>query len=159
MALFSGLTKLWIAAALVRGGMVGVPAIDPAIAQVAETYRTAVLAGDAAGAASVFLDDGVEMPPGHPPVRGRAAIERYYRECFAGPCRFTGFVLSPWDVTVAGKVAYNVGASRQTITAGGSTIECSSKYLVVLRRDGGGAWKVAYAIYNIDAPPPAPPAR
>jgi len=159
MTLLSALTKFWFAAAIVRGGMVGVPAPDPAISQVAEAYRKAVLAGDAAAVAAVYLEDAVEMPPGHAPVRGRDAIERYYRECLQGPCRFTAFQISPWDATVSGGVAYNAGTSRQTIVAGGAAVECSSKYLVVLKRDRTGSWRVAYSAYNLDSPASPPPAR
>ena len=32
----------------------------------------------------------------------------------------------------------------------------TGKYVVILKRTGG-SWKVAYAIYNSDLPPPPPP--
>lgn len=163
MPKLSAWSTLWISAATLaglplRGGMTGVPATDPAIERVAEAYRTAVLARDAAAVAAVFRDDAVEMPPCHPPVRGRAAIERYYREFFGAPQKLTEFLLSPSEVVVAGDFAYNVGTARRTISVpGGPPLAGSGKYMVLLKRSGAD-WKVAYAIYNDDqAAPPMPP--
>jgi uncharacterized protein (TIGR02246 family) len=136
-----------------RGGMAGMPESDPAIAKVREAYRSAVLAGDAAAVAAVFGEEGVEMPPASPPVRGRAAIERYYRELFASGVRFQSFVLAPSEERIVGDVAFVAGTSRQTVVPPGapSGSDCPGKFLVVLKRDHG-SWRVAYAIYNLDAP-------
>jgi uncharacterized protein (TIGR02246 family) len=140
-----------------RGGMVGVSgttAPDPAIRLVADAYTAAMLAGDAAAAAAVYRDDAVEMPPGVPPIAGRVAIEQYFRGMF-GSCRFTAFTLSHTEARASGDVAFLAGTSRATISVaapnGGPTITEAGKYLVVLKRTGGG-WKVAYSIHNSDVP-------
>ena len=143
----------WVSAALMlvplRGGMVGMPDKDPSILEVADSYPSAMLAGDPAAAAGLYQDDAVEMPPGKPPVRGRAAIERYYRELFGG-CRFTEFVLVHTELRASGDVAYAAGTSRSPVAPnGGPPIEDAGKYLVVLKRTGG-RWWVAYAISNSD---------
>lgn len=150
-----GWTAGLLAALLVpmRGGMVGMPAPaqDTAIRQVADAYRAAMLAGDAAAAAGLYRDDAVEMPPGVPPIQGRAAIEQYFREMF-GSCRFTAFTLSHSELRASGDVAFAAGTSRATVTPnGGPPVEDPGKYLVVLKRTGG-AWKVAYSIHNSDVP-------
>lgn len=144
----------------VRGGMVGMPGSDPAIAKVREAYRSAVLAGDASAVAAVFGEEGVEMPPASPPVRGRAAIERYYRGLFASGLKFQSFELAPSEERVIGDVAYVAGTSRQTVVPPGapSGSDCPGKFLVVLKRDKG-SWRVAYAIYNMDTVGPAGPPR
>lgn len=145
-----GLVAAMAAGAPIRGGMNGVPASDPAIAAVQEAYRSAVVAGNAAAVAAVFGEEGVEMPPASPPVRGRAAVERYYRELFGSGVRFQTFALTASDTRVSGDVAYVTGTSRQTVAPPGAPAsECTGKYLVVLRRERG-SWKVAYAIYNLD---------
>lgn len=143
----------WVSAALMlvplRGGMVGMPDKDPSILAVADSYQAAMLAGDPAAAAGLYQEDAVEMPPGKPPVRGRAAIERYYRELFGG-CRFIEFVLVHTELHASGDVAYAAGTSRSTVAPnGGPPIEDAGKYLVVLKREGG-RWKVSYAVYNSD---------
>lgn len=139
----------------VRGGMVGMPAPaqDPAIRQVADAYTAAMLAGDAAAAAALYRDDAIEMPPGVPPIQGRAAIEQYFRGMFGG-CRFTEFALSHAELRASGDVAFAAGTSRATVTPnGGPSVTEAGKYLVVLKRTGG-AWKVAYSIHNSDVPGP-----
>jgi uncharacterized protein (TIGR02246 family) len=136
-----------------RGGMVGMaaPAQDPAIRQVADAYTAAMLAGDAAAAAAVYADDAVEMPPGVPPIQGKAAIEQYFRGMFGG-CRFTAFTLSHTELRASGDVAFAAGTSRATVTPnGGPAVTEAGKYVVVLKRTGG-AWKVAYSIHNGDVP-------
>ncbi len=149
-----GMVGLMTAALLapLRGGMVGVggPAQDPAIRQVADAYTAAMLAGDAAAAAAVYRDDAVEMPPGVPPIHGRAAIEQYFRGMFGG-CRFTEFTLAHAELRASGDVAFAAGTSRATVTPnGGPPVTEAGKYVVVLKRTGG-AWKVAYSIHNGDA--------
>jgi uncharacterized protein (TIGR02246 family) len=147
----------WLSAALlapVRGGAAGAPgspAQDPGIRAVADAYTAAMLAGDAAAAAAVYRDDAVEMPPGVPPVQGRAAIEQYFRGMF-GSCRFTEFTLSHAELRASGDVAFAAGTSRVTVTPnGGPPVSEPGKYLVVLKRTGG-AWRVAYSIHNGDVP-------
>jgi uncharacterized protein (TIGR02246 family) len=141
-----------------RGGMIGVPAVDPEIARVGDAFAAAMNSGDAAAAAAVFAEDGVEMPPDHPAVRGRAAIEQYYRQMFSGPVKVSGFRLAHREAVAAGEVAYMTGDSTITVTPPGAPpMEQSGKYLVVLKRRGG-RWQVAEAIHNADAPcPPSPP--
>jgi uncharacterized protein (TIGR02246 family) len=139
-----------------RGGMVGLAAGSAdSLRKVQEAYVVAMRAGDAEGVAAVFGDDATEMPPGVAPVRGKAAIEEYYRSLF-GACRFTTFELTETESRISGDVGYVAGVSRVSIAG---RPEESGKYLVVLKRAGDG-WKVAYAIHNDDASPPAgPPGR
>jgi uncharacterized protein (TIGR02246 family) len=150
---------LMVAALLapVRGGMVGTaattaPAQDPAIRRVADAYAAAMLAGDAAAAAALYRDDAVEMPPGVPPVQGRAAIEQYFRGVF-GSCRFTEFALAHAELRASGDVAFAAGTSKATFSVatpnGGPPVTEAGKYVVVLKRTGA-AWKVAYSIHNSD---------
>jgi len=137
-----------------RGGMVGKPSVsvDPEVAKVADAFAAAMNAGDAAAAAAVFAEDGVEMPPDHPAVRGRAAIEQYYRGMFGGPVKLSAFRLTHRESTVAADVAYVTGDSTITVTPPGApSMEQTGKYVVVLRRSGG-RWLVADAIYNADGP-------
>lgn len=148
-------TAPWISAALMvvplRGGMVGMPGPDPEIAKVADAYAAAMLAGDASAAASLYAEDGVEMPPGKPPIRGRAAIEGYYRGLFAG-CKFSEFVLTHTELRAAGDVGWAAGTSRSTLVPGGAApVQDAGKYLVVLKH-ADGRWKVMYSIYNSDRP-------
>jgi uncharacterized protein (TIGR02246 family) len=151
-----GFVAAALAGAPFRGGMVGTASgsVDPAVANVADAFASAMNAGDAAAAAAVFAEDGVEMPPDRPAIRGRAAIERYYREIFAGPVKLSAFQLAHREGRVAGDVAYLTGDSRVTVAPPGAPpAEQSGKYVVVLKRIDG-RWKVADAIHNADGPCP-----
>ena len=52
--------------------------LPPELARVLSDYETAWAARDAKALAALFAEDGFVLPGGRPPVRGRAAIERYY---------------------------------------------------------------------------------
>jgi ketosteroid isomerase-like protein len=56
------------------------PTVDlpPALGRVLKDYEAAWTARDAGALARLFTDDGYVLPNGHPPVRGREAIERFY---------------------------------------------------------------------------------
>jgi uncharacterized protein (TIGR02246 family) len=129
-------------------------ASDPAIRQVADSYVKASLAGDAKAIAALYTDDAVEMPPNQPPIKGRAAIEGYYTKLMSG-AKMGSFTLTHIESRASGEAGYDVGTYQQSMTPPGATapMKETGKYVVVLKRTGG-AWKVAYAIYNSDQAPP-----
>lgn len=126
---------------------------DPALVKIADAYRAAALAGDAKAVAALYADDAVEMPPNHPPVKGRAAIEAYYVEQFQMG-KVDSFTLTHLDTRASGDIGYDVGTFTQAM-GGEKPMKDSGKYTVILRKVGG-AWKVTSAIYNSDNPPMAP---
>jgi len=153
VALFSAAL---LAGAPLRGGMIGMTGgAAPALQRIADAYVAAMLAGDPKAAAAVFAEDGTDLEPGAAPVRGRAAIEAYYRGLFA-TCHFVKFELTETESRIAGDVGFLTGTSRVALAG---IPEETGKYLVVLKRSGD-AWRVAYAMHNEDrpsGPPPAPP--
>ena len=158
----TGTLALLLAVAVVgaplQGGMIGMPgSAAPALRRVADAYAAAMLAGDARAAAAVFAEDGADLQPGAAPVRGRAAIEAYYRGLFA-TCHFAKFELTETESRIAGDVGFLTGTTRVAVAG---APEEAGKYLVVLKRSGD-AWKVAYAMHNEDRPsagPPSAPSR
>jgi uncharacterized protein (TIGR02246 family) len=134
-------------------GMAGSAA--PELTRVSVAYAAAMRAGDAKTAAAVFAEDGTDLQPGAAPVRGRAAIEAYYRGLFA-TCNFAKFELTETESRIAGDVGFLTGTTRVAVAG---APEETGKYLVVLKRSGD-AWKVAYAMHNEDrssaGSPPAP---
>jgi uncharacterized protein (TIGR02246 family) len=128
-------------------------AADPAIKAVADDYVKASLAGDAKAIAALYTEDAVEMPPNGPMVKGRAAIEKYYTGVMGSGTKLTTFTITHLESHASGDTAYDVGTYNQSLTpAGGAPVSDSGKYVVLLKK-AGGAWKVAYAIYNSDSPP------
>jgi uncharacterized protein (TIGR02246 family) len=123
---------------------------DSSIMKTAEKYRQAVLAGDASAAASTYREDAIEMAPGRPLLKGRAAIEQYYRELFQGPVKITSFMFSYLETSSMGDTGYVTGTYQQKLTGGPRGIlEDSGKFVVIVKRTGG-AWGSAYVIYNSD---------
>jgi uncharacterized protein (TIGR02246 family) len=139
--------------ALGRTDIAARSAADPAIVAVADAYTKAATAGDAKAVAALYTEDAMELPPNHPPVKGRAAIQEYYVAQFA-EAKVSGFTLTHWESTSHGDLAVDVGSYKQTITpTQGTGMSDTGKYAVILKKVGG-AWKVAYAIYNSDSAPP-----
>jgi uncharacterized protein (TIGR02246 family) len=122
------------------------------IVKVADTYRMAVLAGDARAVAAVYSDDGMELPPGHPIVQGRSAIEQHFQGLFQ-TAKVTAFTFLHLDATVDGNVAYDAGTYEQRLALpSGQVLADAGKYLVVLKKRPGG-WKAAFVMYNSDSSP------
>jgi uncharacterized protein (TIGR02246 family) len=119
---------------------------DPALNKLAADWAAAFNARDAAKIALLYADDAVVMPPNKPMVKGRANIETHFKgEIQQGP---TNFQLNPFESAISGSQAFEAGTSTVTLP-GGETDR--GKYLVVLKRVGND-WKIAYDIYNGDAP-------
>jgi len=127
---------------------------DPAIRKIADEYAKATLAGDAKAIAALYAEDAVEMPPNQASIKGRAAIADYYGKLMSG-AKFASFTLTHVESHASGDSAYDIGTYKETLTPAGATapISDTGKYVVILKRTGG-AWKVAYAIYNSDQPLP-----
>jgi uncharacterized protein (TIGR02246 family) len=129
------------------------PRPDPSIVKTADAYLKAMLAGDATGVIATYRDDAVEMPPGRAPLKGRVAIQQYFRELFQGPVKITAFTFSYLETVSAGDLGYAAGTYEQKLSGGpAGSIEDTGKFVVILRRTGS-AWKAAYVIYNSDRPP------
>lgn len=131
-----------------------------AIAKVRAAYQQAAAAQDAAALAKLFAPDGEEMPPNAPAAKGRAAIEAYHKQ-FAQQFMVHGVTITATATRVAGAVAYDVGTYKQTLMAqkGGGMFDDTGKYVVLLRKDPGGAWLLTHVIYNSDNPVPGAAAK
>jgi uncharacterized protein (TIGR02246 family) len=133
-----------------KGGAAG-----DAIKAIADSYVKAVLAGDAKGVAALYAEDAVEMPPNQPMVKGRAGVLQYYEKTLGGGMKPMTFSISHLETSAAGDHGYDVGTYQQTVTVPGNatTVSDTGKYTVILKRVAND-WKIAYAIYNSDQPPP-----
>jgi uncharacterized protein (TIGR02246 family) len=118
-----------------------------AIRALFETAARSLQNGDFQAWADVFEEDGMEMPPNHPTVKGRAALLAYiegYPEIRAAS--FT-------DVQVEGSGDLAVGTSAISITIlaeGVGEIHDTGKQLVFLRKQSNGKWLVRTVMFNSD---------
>ena len=134
-----------------KGGAAGADAIKA----VADAYVKAALAGDAKAIAALYTEDAIEMPPNAPMIKGRAAIQQFYQKEFGSGTKMNSFTLTHTESHASGDRGYDVGTYQQSVTPKGATAPVSDtgKYVVILKRSGSD-WKVAYAIYSSDQPPP-----
>ena len=123
-----------------------------AVARTTAILLSAVNASDVAAVLAVWSDDGVLMPPHHPSVRGRSAIERYFHQLFERT-RFT-FSFTSSQIHVSGDTAFErvEYAASARPAGGGSEVQDVGKGLHVYRREPSGAWKLAMDIWNSDTP-------
>ena len=81
---------------------------------------------DAAGLAALFTEDGFVLSGGHPPVRGRVAIQERYKDS-GGP-----LALRPLAYATEGDIGYIIGAYARR--RGESD---AGKFTLTLRRVSG----------------------
>lgn len=124
-----------------------------AIKQLAEDWRSGWLAGDADALLSLYADDPVLMPSGQPAVFGKDAIRPLYQSVlkeylFKSQTRLM-------DTEVSGDLGYFWSTYKLTATpkAGGESFEEEGKSVFIVKREHGGAWKIARLIDNSDRAP------
>jgi ketosteroid isomerase-like protein len=123
----------------------GLSAADiQAIHKARAARSAAIAAGDAAAAAAVATDDGIILPPELPPRQGQAALREWFTT-FA----FTSLVFTSLEIDGATGIAYDRGTYEGTLKNGGVT---QGKYLWIWRKQGDGSWRVAIAMWNLNAP-------
>jgi len=124
-----------------------------AIQQLAADWRSGWLSGDADSLLSLYGDEPVLMPQDQPAVIGKDAIRSLYR-----------LVLKEYDfksegtlmeVEASGDWGYFWSTYTLTATpkAGGKPIKSVGKSVFIVKREPGGAWKIARLIDNSDGAP------
>ena len=124
------------------------PSLDlpPDLARVLTDYVTAWEARDPAALARLFTEDGFVLPEGHPPVRGRAAIEKHYTGA-GGPLALRAIAFG-----AAGNVGYIIGGFAR---AKGEPDR--GKFTLTLRKSADGRWLIVSDMDNDNEQRPACP--
>lgn len=124
-----------------------------AIKQLAEDWRSGWLAGDADTLLSLYADDPVLMPSGQPALFGKDAIRPLYLSVFKDNAIKSQTKLM--DVEVSGDLGYFWCTYALTATpkTGGESSEEEGKSVFIVKREPGGAWKIARLINNSDRAP------
>lgn len=124
-----------------------------ALKQLAADWTSGWLAGDADALLSLFGDEPVLMPQDQPAVMGKNAIRSLYQP-----------VLKEYDIKSESTVReveasgdWGYFWSTYTLTAtpktGGKPIKSAGKSVFIVKREPGGAWKIARLIDNSDGAP------
>ena len=117
------------------------PGARQAIEAAVQRYVEATNHGDADALASMYADDAVLLPPDHEPIRGRAAIGDFWRQGTD-----EGLEVTTLTVEVDGNLGYLVG--RYNLPATDEEPADSGKYVMCLKRQRDGAWKLTADIWN-----------
>jgi uncharacterized protein (TIGR02246 family) len=109
-----------------------------------DVWTAAFDKGDAAAVAALYTEDAYVLPPGSEMVKGRAAIEAFWRQAAQqmGDAKLTTVDVLPLGPEAAREVG--------TVTLKTKTQppqEVVGKYVVVWRKVGGD-WKLATDIWN-----------
>ena len=111
-----------------------------------DVWTAAFNKGDAAAVAALYTEDAYVLPPGSAMVKGRAAIEAFWRQAAQ---QMTDAKLTTVDVLPLGRsVAREVGTVTLR-TKSQPPQEVVGKYVVVWRKIGRD-WKLATDIWNTD---------
>jgi uncharacterized protein (TIGR02246 family) len=124
-----------------------------AVNEVWTQYSSSFSAGDIDRWLSLWTDDGVQMPPGSPPIAGKEQIRRRNK---AALDRFTfEMSITNEEVRTAGDWAFSRGIYKATLTpkSGGKTTLIDGKYMTILQRQADGSWKIYRDIFNSNTPP------
>lgn len=132
------------------------PDVEQAKAAIEKTrnaYVEAWRAADAGAIARLYADDAMVLYPGQPAVAGREEILAYFGDFF-GQFSQEQFELTSAEVVVAGSWAFDRGGFRWRgrPQAGGDALEDQGKYLVILRQQADGSWKIFRDMDNSDKP-------
>lgn len=111
-------------------------------------YSEAIQEGNLAGVVVGYTDDATMVPPDGELIKGKQAIEKYYRTFFEMGMKEV--VLTTIEVDGSGGTVYEIGKTRVRIQPEGQeAIQDSSKYLVIWKRQADGTWKVHVDIWNL----------
>jgi ketosteroid isomerase-like protein len=120
--------------------------LPPALDRVLRDYERGWRAGDAAGLAALFAEDGFVLQGGRPPKRGRAAIQSAYTGQSGGPLRLRALAYATAD-----SVGYIIGAYGYGDSPGDV-----GKFTLTLRRSPEGKWLIYSDMDNGSQPPRRP---
>ncbi len=132
------------------------PKADPARAPVEKhgaAFTDAFNRGDIAAVAALYSDDALVFPPDGDMVQGRSAIEALWKGTRDAGMKDLAFTVL--DVHSSGNLAVEAGkADFKMQPANQAESSQTVKYVVVWKREKGGAWKVFRDIWNSMAPAP-----
>lgn len=121
-------------------------------------FIAALRSGDAAAASALYADDARLIAPSAELIRGRAAIEAFWR---AGlDTGVSEIELESLEFGIEEGLAYEIGRYALTLEpVEGDKVVDRGKYLLVHERQEDGSWRWAAEMFNPDAGPAFAPQR
>ena len=132
--------------------------IAGAIDRMRIAFEAALRSGDSMAAAAVYADDATLVAPAAAVVRGRAAIERFWRTGVETGIDHVEHVVL--EFSRRGDVAFEVGEyALHVAPEHGSPIVDRGRYLIVHRIEPDGIWRRVAEMFSPDQLPTQPPPR
>jgi uncharacterized protein (TIGR02246 family) len=125
------------------------PKLEQAVHKANADWATAVKTGDAAAIAAPYADDAVFVLGDGTCRKGRAEIEKMYRDGFERGGVATSARIDSKKLVVDGDLAYESGYGQIGRTKSGKAVTSGGRYLTVWQRASDGAWTI---IRNIVLP-------
>lgn len=108
-----------------------------------QAFITAMRRGDAGALGSLYALDAIVVPQFSKVVRGRASIEKLFRDWLSS----TGirkFGVTTENIRIIDNTAYAVGTYRMVCEgARGGRLRDEGKYLMIYQRGRNGKWQIA----------------
>ena len=120
------------------------PASRRAIEAAVDRYVAASNEGNADALTELYTEDAVLLPPDHAPIHGRDAIGEFWRQGTD-----SGLAVRTLRVEVEGSLGYLVG--QYNLPSTDDEPADSGKYVMCLRRQRDGSWKLSADIWNSSA--------
>lgn len=125
-----------------------VSATKTELGQMNRDFAAALNVQDAPAAAALYAEDAVLIPPGEPLVRGREAIEEYWRGAIeSGGARDVS--VETMDALSSGSLGYETGSFVLTANGpDGEAVIDRGRYVELLRRQPDRRWLSTHGIWN-----------
>lgn len=119
----------------------------------AQAWTGAFNAGDAAGVAALYSENGMLLPPDATQIEGRQSIQDEFQSWIDSG--YTNIVFDVVEVEESGDLGYEIGLFSVDYPAEGDQIATATgNYLVVWKREADGVWRLYRDTWN-DTPPPS----
>jgi uncharacterized protein (TIGR02246 family) len=132
---------------------VDVAAVTEAVTAIWDEYEASLSAGDVDRWVELWSEEGIQLPPGEPPVVGKEAIRARNKAALTDLFDITMSITNE-EVQVGGEWAVARGVYTATLTpkAGGDDVLVDGKYMTLLQRQADGTWKIYRDIFNSNVP-------
>jgi uncharacterized protein (TIGR02246 family) len=113
------------------------------IENVMQTYAKAYRDNDPDALAALYSEEGMLLPPGHELVKGRDSVRAFWSRGMEA-----GFEMATVSIEVSGQAGYVVG--RYYVPPDSQDAAETGKYIISLRRERDGVWRITADIWNAD---------
>ena len=120
-------------------------------------FHQALRTNDSEGLFAYVAWDVVMLPPNEAPIRGKPAMQTWYRT-FLSAFRTTTLLLTNREVTVSDSWATELGQHEWGLqtAAGGDPVVDKGNYMQIWKRAPDGGWRFYREIWNGSIPSAAP---